>query len=351
MEQQQGSTSARKGKHMNRDERIQIEGLSKAGHAPAQIAVLLGRHVRTIERELDRGWVEHLNTDLTTAPAYSSDRGQDVHDLNATAKGPGVKLRANSQAAEFIRLHLAEKHFAPEVVAALMRAGRMAGAVCAKTIYAYIDKGWIHGVSNESLWEKRNRGRTHKRLHRTAKRAAAPGRGIADRPPEAEDRAVAGHWEIDLVVGGKGTAAALLSLTERKTRKQILHKLRDRTQTAVLRAINGIERQMGREAFKGVFKSITADNGGEFLDFSSLEASVFGGSRTRFYYAHPYSSWERGSNENANRMIRRFIPKGCDIAKFTRKQIQAIAEWINNYPRKILGFETAEERFIREWTA
>ena len=86
-------------------------------------------------------------------------------------------------------------------------------------------------------------------------------------------------------------------------------------------------------------------------DRKALERSESSGSRTHIYYAHPYSSWERGSNENANRVIRRFIPKGCDISKFTRKQIQKIEDWINNYPRKILNFETAEKRFIQELAA
>lgn len=100
-----------------------------------------------------------------------------------------------------------------------------------------------------------------------------------------------------------------------------------------MRALNLIERQMGPEAFRAVFKSITADNGSEFLDQGALERSVSGGSRTYIYYAHPYSSWERGSNENANRMIRRFIPKGCDISGFTRKQIQLVEDWINKTTR------------------
>jgi len=103
---------------------------------------------------------------------------------------------------------------------------------------------------------------------------------------------------------------------------------------------------MGKEAFKVVFKSITADNGSEF---GALEASVFGRSaRSHIYYAHPYSSWERGRNENTNRIIRRFIPKGSDIIKYTRKAIQQIENWINRYPRKILKFKTAEELFIQE---
>jgi len=150
---------------------------------------------------------------------------------------------------------------------------------------------------------------------------------------------------------GKGKAA-LLTLTERKTRMKIIRKLKAGTQAAVVRAINGIERQMGPEAFHMVFKSITADNGSEFLDFQALEKSVRGGlRRTQVYYAHPYSSWGRGTNENANRIIRRFIPKGCDISKITRAEIQRIENWINRYPRKILNFKTAEEMFIQELAA
>lgn len=348
-----GSASLRKGRHLNRDERIQIEGLWKAGHPPSQIALIFGRHVRTIEREPERGSVEHLNSDLTRSRVYNADRAQDVHDQNASAKGPPVKLKAHSAAEEIIRLHVVQKQQAPEVVAALMKSAKIEGAVCAKTIYTYIDKGWIQGASNETLREKRKRGKTHKSLFRKARRIAAPGRGIADRPADVETRQEAGHWEIDLVVSGTGQGtAALLTLAERRSRKMIVRKIADKTQRAVQSTLNGIERTLGKEAFKAVFKTITADNGSEFLDFKALERSVFGGSnRTRIYYAHPYSSWERGTNENGNRMVRRFVPKGSDISKFTCKQIAGFEEWINTYPRKILGFKTAEEVFIQQAAA
>ncbi|WP_168433670.1 IS30 family transposase [Pontiella sulfatireligans] len=214
-----------------------------------------------------------------------------------------------------------------------------------------IFKDWHHfcDVSNETLWEKRTRGKKHKSLHRRAKRGTSVGRSIDERPAEVADRQQSGHGEIDLVVGGKGTgSAALLTLVERKSRKLIIRKIKDKTQAAVSRAINGIERSMGKEAFKVVFKSITADNGSEFLDYEALEASVFGRStRTHLYYAHPYSSWERGSNENTNRMIRRFIPKGSDITKCTRTAIREIENWINRYPRKILNFKTQKSCSFR----
>ena len=353
MEQGKGSTQTRKGKYLNWNERILIEGFLKAGMSESNIAKELERDRRTINREVERGLVEHLNSDLTTLVAYNADRAQDVQDLNASAKGPTVKLKANSVAVEFIRCHIVIRRWSPEVVSARMKEKGMEDAVCAKTIYTHIEKGEIPGVSNETLWEKRTRGKKHKSLYRRAKRGTSMGRSIDERPAEVADRQQAGHWEIDLVVGGKGTgSAALLTLVERKSRKLIIRKIKDKTQASVNRAINGIERSMGKEAFKVAFKSITADNGSEFLDYVAMEASIFGSSaRTHLYYAHPYSSWERGSNENTNRMIRRFIPKGSDISKCTRTAIQEIENWINRYPRKILNFKTAEELFIQEIAA
>lgn len=353
MEQNKSNTPLRKGKHLNRNERILIEGFLKAGMTESKIASQLSRDRRTIEREIKRGQVEHLNSDLTTARVYNADRAQDVYEQNSSAKGPTVKLKANSSAVEFIRCYIIIKKWSPEAVAARMRQKGMADAVCAKTIYNHIDKGEIPGVANETLWEKRTRGKMHKSLRRQAKRGTPLDRSIEDRPEEVAGRAVYGHWEIDLVVGGKGAGtAALLTLVERKTRKLIIRKIKDKTQASVIRAINGIERSMGREAFKVTFVSITADNGSEFLDYLALEQSVKSpSSRTHIYYAHPYSSWERGSNENANRIIRRFIPKGCNIGWYTCADIRSIEEWINGYPRKVLNFKTAEELFMKELAA
>jgi IS30 family transposase len=350
MGQEDGSNHSRKGKHLNWEERIQIETLWREGLSSGDIGRRLGRPERTIRREIKRGWVLHRLEQYRVEERYSADRGQTVHESRMRSRTPrGIP---DERLLKHLHVHIVEKRESPEVVAAGMRKAGLEYAVCAKTVYNLIDRGQVPGVSNESLWEKRNRRKGRKTLHRRRKRAVAPGRGIENRPEQAQEREEAGHWEIDLIVGGKGKeAAVLLSLTERKTRKQILRKLKDKSQRAVSCALNGIERQMGAEAFRTVFKSITADNGSEFLDYETLESSVSGGSRTRVYYAHPYSSWERGSNENANRMVRRFIPKGSDISKFTRKQIQAIEEWINNYPRKILGFESAEEWFIRELAA
>lgn len=350
MGQSEDSNKERRNKHLNWEERIQIETLQREGLSMARIGERLGRPERTIRREVQRGWVLHRVERYRVEERYSAVRGQDVYERRMKAKGR--KPLANAALAEHLHLHIVMHRQSPEVVAALMRKGGFEHAVCFKTIYNHIDKGLVPGVTNESLWEKRKRRKGRKTLHRRRSRAVEPGHGIENRPEEVEERLEAGHWEIDLVVGGKGKGTAvLLTLTERRTRKQIIRKLKDKTQKAVIRAINGIERQMGTEAFRTVFKSITADNGSEFLDHDGLERSVSSGTRTHIYYAHPYSSWERGSNENANRMIRRFIPKGSDISKLTRRQIQQLEDWMNNYPRKILDFETAEERFVRELAA
>ena len=101
---------------------------------------------------------------------------------------------------------------------------------------------------------------------------------------------------------------------------------------------------MGSKTFRETFLTITCDNGCENLDFEGIEKSCLTDiQRTKVYYAHPYSAWERGSNENANKLIRRFIPKGADIADFSQKRIKMIENWINNYPRRIFNGRSAND--------
>lgn len=347
MRQREHSTDSRIGKHLRRDDRIKIEVLSNRGHQPREIAEELGRHTRTIQREIQRGTVEHLRTDLTTAMVYNSDRAQDLHDLNATAKGPALKLGVNYDMGRYVSKQILKYKESPAVVANRMKEMDMAGRVCAKTLYSYVDQGLIPDVTNDDLWEKNKRGKRKWRGIKRMKKKYTERTCIEERPDVVETREEFGHWEIDLVVGGKHTdKPVLMTIVERKTRKVLIRKLPDKTQQSVLRALMGIERTMGVEAFRCTFKSITADNGSEFLDAERLQKSAFSNKmRTQFYYAHPYASWERGSNENANRMIRRFIAKGRNIADLTLKLVRSVEEWINNYPRKILDFRTAQECF------
>jgi transposase, IS30 family len=139
---------------------------------------------------------------------------------------------------------------------------------------------------------------------------------------------------------------------ERKTRHVISRKIPDKSQASVLRAIKAIESRFGARRFRSLFKSITADNGSEFLDVEALQRCAFSKrQRTQLFYAHPYASWERGSNENADRRIRRFIAKGRDIARFTHKAIQEVACWINEDPRKLLDYLTPQQLFTDEMKA
>ena len=167
---------------------------------------------------------------------------------------------------------------------------------------------------------------------------------ITDRAPEIAFREDLGHWEQDTVVGkAKGKNAVLLVLSERKTRYEIVLKIPSKSARSVCDALNKLRRKCGRN-FKDIFKTITVDNGTEFSDTKNMEKYC------PIYYCHPYSSWERGTNENINKMIRRHIPKGKDITPYTHKDIRYIQNWINNYPRKILGWQTAKEAFQAELT-
>ncbi|GHU93918.1 hypothetical protein FACS1894208_04100 [Clostridia bacterium] len=153
---------------------------------------------------------------------------------------------------------------------------------------------------------------------------------------------------MDTVKGKADTHNCLLVLTERLYRTEIIIKLPFCSAACVVAALNNLERKYG-ELFRLVFKSITVDNGSEFADFDGMKKSVFGGDdRSAFFYCHPQSSCERGTNENINRMIRRRIPKGTPIENYSEQAIKLIEEWINDYPRLILGWKCAGDLFRRE---
>jgi len=133
----------------------------------------------------------------------------------------------------------------------------------------------------------------------------------------------------------------LLVLTERKHREELIIKLPSKTQACVIDALDTLEKRY-KHKFQKKFKSITMDNGSEFLNMHAIETSVLKptSKRTICYYAHPYCAWERGSNENQNKLIRRFVPKGSNIDRLTMRDVKRIQNWKNNYPRRILGYYT-----------
>ena len=155
---------------------------------------------------------------------------------------------------------------------------------------------------------------------------------------------------MDTVRGQQGKSKkSLLVLTERKSRIEIIDLLKDGTSKQVIKALNRLERELGEKKFREIFKTITVDNGVEFSDWKGMERSRRNKrNRTKIYYCHPYSSYERGSNENQNKLIRRHIPKGEDIKLYSKKTIKWIEKWINHYPRELFGGRCAEELFQEE---
>lgn len=337
-------------KHLSQNDRIKMETMLNSGHKVVEVAEYLHVHRSTIYREIKRGEYTHRNSDYTEETRYSSDLGQKNHDWNAQGKGRNIKIGNDRPLAEYIEGKIIEDKYSPEAaLAAAAESGiEFTTSISVRTLYRYIDKGIFLKLTNKDLPVKGKRKKHNKRV-KVQKRASA-GESIENRPDEVKDREIFGHWEMDTVKGKQGvTKSCMLVLTERKTRDEIIVKLPDQKAAGVVEAIDRLERKWG-DMFTKVFRSITVDNGVEFSDYEGLERSVLheGEKRTFAFYCHPYSSWERGSNENNNRLIRRHIPKGEDFDEKQDRDIEYIENWINNYPRGIFGFKTSAQLFEEE---
>lgn len=337
-------------KHLSQNDRIKMETMLNSGHKVVEVAEYLHVHRSTIYREMKRGEYTHRNSDYTEETRYSSDLGQKNHDWNAQGKGRNIKIGNERPLAEYIEGKIIEDKYSPEAaLAAAAESGiEFTTSISVRTLYRYIDKGIFLKLTNKDLPVKGKRKKHNKKV-KVQKRASA-GESIENRPDEVKDREIFGHWEMDTVKGKQGvTKSCMLVLTERKTRDEIIVKLPDQKAASVVEAIDRLERKWG-DMFTKVFRSITVDNGVEFSDYEGLERSVLheGEKRTFAFYCHPYSSWERGSNENNNRLIRRHIPKGEDFDEKQDRDIEYIENWINNYPRGIFGFKTSAQLFEEE---
>lgn len=337
-------------KHLSQNDRIKMETMLNSGHKVVEVAEYLHVHRSTIYREIKRGEYTHRNSDYTEETRYSSDLGQKNHDWNAQGKGRNIKIGNDRPLAEYIEGKIIEDKYSPEAaLAAAAESGiEFTTSISVRTLYRYIDKGIFLKLTNKDLPVKGKRKKHNKRV-KVQKRASA-GESIENRPDEVKDREIFGHWEMDTVKGKQGvTKSCMLVLTERKTRDEIIVKLPDQKAASVVEAIDRLERKWG-DMFTKVFRSITVDNGVEFSDYEGLERSVLheGEKRTFAFYCHPYSSWERGSNENNNRLIRRHIPKGEDFDEKQDRDIEYIENWIKNYPRGIFGFKTSAQLFEEE---
>lgn len=346
----------RKGKHLEYVDRQELEHLvtqnikasKKNKKTQQELAVLLGVSPSTMSRELKRGLIVLIDSEWRKYESYSADVAQDDYDKKATHKGPGLKIGNDHALAKHIEDKILKEKYSPDAVIMEIESGKyeFETTICTRTVYNYIEQGIFANITNKDLPRG---GKTQKRKYRRVRKALSNvgGKSISQRPEEANKRLEYGHWEMDCVESGKRKGrSCLLVMVERLTRETIMFKLSSQTQDEVQKRLDQLERKMGKKRFAKKFKSITVDNGGEFLDWVKLEKSCFvqKGKRTAIYYCHPYSSWERGSNEQRNGHIRRFIPKGSAISKYTNKRIKEIEDWLNAYPRRVLNGLSAMDR-------
>ena len=335
----------KKYQHLNYVEKTQIERWHNIDKKPcSEIAKLLNKSIRTIQREIKRGLVENLTTLLEIKYVYSADVSEQKYRYNMTAKGANIKLDTNYKLVEYIENGIKKERKSPEIlVAEIKRKKEEIGViVCAKTIRNYIHKRILNLTEKDMIYKKVYKEKKENKTHCNKVPAE---KSIDFRPKEANERSEYGHWEGDLVVGKYGKGAALLTFTERMTREEIIFKIPSKHAINVAKSIDKLERKY-KSKFKNKFKTITFDNGGEFRDYKTLEKSYDKRKkepRIQVYYAHPYRSGERGSNENANRLIRRFIPKGTVITNISEKFIQQIEDWINNLLRPMFGYKSSLE--------
>ncbi|WP_018247991.1 IS30 family transposase [Orenia marismortui] len=330
---------SRKNKHLNAYERGQIALLHSEGMNPNAIAKRLGRASNTIRNELKRGTVSQIKANKKIM-VYYPDTGQRVYESNRKNCGPKFKLLQCEEFIDYVIEQFYEKGHSLDAIcgaAKLHNKFPKPEMVSTKTLYNYVNAGLLT-IKNIDLPLKLKRSSKRKHTKNNKKKL---GTSIDQRPESINNRSEFGHWEIDTMIGKKTkNESVLLTMTERMTRKEIIRKIPAKTAQAVQDAILKLVNEAG-DCFSKVFKSFTCDNGSEFAQMSFLEQI----SDTKVYFAHPYSSWERGTNERHNGLIRRFIPKGNSLNQFSIESIARVQNWCNTLPRKILDYLTPDEIF------
>ena len=303
-------------------ERYMLAALRKQGLNQSKIAASLSRHRSTISRELSRN---SSRSDGHYRPSKAQER------TNSRRSRSRRNLRFTTQ--DFARVdELLCRQWSPEQAAGyLSRLGQL--SISHETIYRHVwrDKregGLLHTHLRGARKRRRKRYGSYDSRGKLAGK-----RLISERPPEVETRRRLGHWEIDTVMG-TGSKDCIVTVVERKTGLLLIGKLEDRTcESLNRRVVHLINRH------NGAFETITADNGTEFHDYKGIEERT----RAVFYFATPYHSWERGSNENANGLIRQYLPRGTSMAGLSQQLCNAIAHKLNTRPRKRHGFLTPLE--------
>ena len=336
-------------KQLTKTDRLKLELLYEKKTPAKEIADILRVHISTVYREIKRGKF-YKKIGKSHKKTYSCDLGQLRHEAKMKTKGVAKKISRDPRLARYIEEKIAEEKYSPSCVLGEIKRKHLKfrETICITTLYSYIDKGVFGRISNKDLIVKGKRKRSYKKVKpKEYKRLV--GTSIEKRPEYILSRDEFGHWEMDTVKGKLTSKSSLLVMTERKTREEIIVKLEHHCAEAVVEALNVLERQL-TDKFPVLFKTITCDNGVEFSYADEIEHSCLDETkkRTTLYFCHPYTSYERGSNEVANRLIRKFIPKGTEFDNYPKTKFKRIEKWINSYPRKIFDYRSAEEMFIQE---
>lgn len=329
------------GKYITESERYKIEVLLKEKYSVAQIAKIIGKTRQTIYNEIKRGKTKQLDSELREQYVYLADRAQEQSKQNQSNKGREYKIGNDMNFVKYVEKMKNEEKYSPYAILESIKKNNLQfnTQICLRTLYNYLEKGLFLNIPTKK--KKTNREKRKVALNNLK------GTSIEKRPKEIKERKEYGHWEMDTVVSGQGKGkSCLLVLTERASREELIFKMPNKKAESTVKVLNKLEKQLGAKNFRETFKTITVDNGVEFLDFTGIEKSKINKKlkRTNIYYCHPYCSSERGSNENANKLIRKFIPKGTNIDEIEEDFIYYIQNWINNYPRKIHNGLCANEK-------
>lgn len=308
---------------MSLDERDLITTMLSEEKSLGDIAKVLGRSKSTISRELKRNSSPEYRL-------YLSHRAQERAELRKKQANSHPRLK-NERIISYVLAKLKEG-WSPELIAGRIRIDQPSLSISHEAIYQYI----YHPDTGNCLeliqcLRRAHRKRRNKGIGRRERKTKIPNRiPIDQRPASVENRTQYGHWEGDSLVSRK-SLAALNSLVERKSRYLMLTKLNAKTAEATYKVVTKRLRGLPARARR----TLTLDNGTENAMHEEVTSTI----GIKCYFARPYASWQRGTNEHVNGLIRWYLPKGTDFSKITDEQIVMIESLINNRPRKCLGFK------------